>query len=52
MWIDVHTVPLWPLPSKDLHTELYSKCLEHRLDPDTCVCEQSLGRDERRYFES
>jgi len=44
MWIDLNTVPFWPLPDIDLYPELYATCLEHRLDPD-------IRRDERRYLE-
>jgi len=44
MWIDLNTVPLWPLPEPKAYPELYASCLEHRLDPD-------LRRDERRYSE-
>ena len=40
-WIDLHTVPVWPLPDRVLFDDLYNECLKHRLDPD-------LRRDERR----
>lgn len=43
MWIDIHTVPVWPLPDKALFSDLYADCLKHRLDP-------GVRRDERRYF--
>ncbi len=40
-WIDLHTVPMWPLPDENLYPDLYADCLTHRLDPD-------VRRDERR----
>lgn len=40
-WLDLHTVPVWPLPDKTLFPGLYAQCLEHRVDP-------GLRRDEQR----
>ena len=40
-WIDLHTVPLWPLPDKVHYPDQYAECLKHRVDP-------ALRRDERR----
>ena len=40
MWLDLHTVPIWPLPDSKLYPETYLQCLDHRLDP-------SLRRGER-----
>ena len=42
LWLDLHTVPLWPLPDPDMFPEAYARCLEHHVDP-------GLRRDERRY---
>ncbi|MGB6231118.1 MAG: GIY-YIG nuclease family protein [Litorimonas sp.] len=41
-WIDLNTVPFWPLPDPQTYPELFAQCLEHRVDP-------GLRRDERRY---
>ena len=40
-WLDIHSVPYWPLPDKDRFPEQYEACLKHRVDP-------GLRRDERR----
>lgn len=40
LWIDINTVPYWPLPNLNTMPDQHQKCLEHRLDP-------ALRRDER-----
>ena len=39
-WIDINTVPYWPLPDPTTMPDQYKECLKHRLDP-------ALRRDER-----
>ena len=41
LWLDLHVVPYWPLPDKELFPLQYQDCLKHRLDP-------ALRRDDRK----
>ena len=43
MWIDLHTVPIWPLPDSKLHPETYLQCLQHRLDIGPRRGERDIG---------
>jgi len=43
LWVDIYSVPMFPLPNEAIYPELFAKCLEHRLDP-------GVRRDERRYI--
>ena len=40
-WLDIHSVPIWPLPDKQRFPKQYAQCLKHSVDP-------GLRRDERQ----